>query len=242
MQKYCDFSAYSDIAIGSAKLFGINLMTNFKSPYFSLSVREFWSRWHISLSTWFKDYLYIPLGGNKCSKLKNYRNLFVTFLASGLWHGANWTFVVWGGMHGLIQIAERGFNYDKLKQNRIFKILLYIAAFAFCNFAWIFFRADSFKDAWTIIQRTYAGFPDVSYYIHGNVGNSAKDCIVAMLMVAIVGVFDYFSLKCDVLEKMTNFKGIKRVIGIIAEYSLIALIIYFIDRGINTNQFVYFQF
>lgn len=242
MQIYCDFSAYTDIAIGSAKLLGINLMTNFKSPYFSLSVREFWSRWHISLSTWFKDYLYIPLGGNKCSKLKNYRNLFVTFLASGLWHGANWTFVVWGGMHGLIQIVERGFNFDKLKQKRIFKLLLWIVVFAFCNFAWIFFRANSFNDAWTIIQRTYAGFPDITYYIHTNVGNSARDCIIAMGMVFLVGLFDYFSLKCDVIGEMTNLKGIKKIMGIITEYLLIVLIIYFIEKGINTNQFVYFQF
>lgn len=100
IQIYCDFSGYSDIAIGTAKLLDIDLMTNFKSPYLSASIKEFWSRWHISLSMWFKDYIYIPLGGNRCSKLKHCRNLFVTFLLSGLWHGANWTFVIWGGMHG----------------------------------------------------------------------------------------------------------------------------------------------
>lgn len=97
IQIYCDFSGYSDIAIGTAKLFGINLMTNFKSPYFSTSIQEFWSRWHISLSTWFRDYIYIPLGGNRCSKLRHSFNLLITFLISGLWHGANWTFVLWGG-------------------------------------------------------------------------------------------------------------------------------------------------
>ncbi len=98
IQIYCDFSGYSDIAIGTAKLLGINLMTNFKSPYYSLSIKEFWGRWHISLSTWFRDYVYIPLGGNRCSKLKRDRNLILTFLASGLWHGANWTYIVWGGV------------------------------------------------------------------------------------------------------------------------------------------------
>lgn len=107
MQIYCDFSGYSDIAIGTARLFGINLMTNFKSPYFSTSIKEFWSRWHISLSTWFRDYVYIPLGGSRCSKLRNSFNLLVTFLASGLWHGANWTFVVWGGIHGGAQVVEK---------------------------------------------------------------------------------------------------------------------------------------
>lgn len=97
IQIYCDFSGYSDIAIGTAKLLNINLMTNFKSPYYSLSIKEFWSRWHVSLSTWFRDYVYIPLGGNRCSKLKRDRNLILTFLASGLWHGANWTYIAWGG-------------------------------------------------------------------------------------------------------------------------------------------------
>ena len=97
IQIYCDFSGYSDIAIGTAKLLGINLLTNFKSPYFSSSIREFWTRWHISLSTWFRDYVYIPLGGNRCGKIRHNFNLMITFLTSGLWHGANWTFVVWGG-------------------------------------------------------------------------------------------------------------------------------------------------
>ncbi len=99
-QIYCDFSGYSDIAIGAAKMFDINLMKNFKSPYFASSIKEFWSRWHISLSTWFRDYLYIPLGGSRCSRLKHCRNLMITFLCSGLWHGADWTYVIWGGIHG----------------------------------------------------------------------------------------------------------------------------------------------
>ena len=97
IQIYCDFSGYSDIAIGSAKILNIDLMTNFRSPYYASSIREFWSRWHISLSTWFRDYVYIPLGGNRCSKFRNAINLLITFLVSGLWHGASWNFVVWGG-------------------------------------------------------------------------------------------------------------------------------------------------
>ena len=107
IQIYCDFSGYSDIAVGCAKLFGIDLMTNFKSPYFSFSIKEFWSRWHISLSTWFRDYVYIPLGGSRCSKLRADLNLLITFLVSGLWHGANWTFVLWGGINGGAQILEK---------------------------------------------------------------------------------------------------------------------------------------
>ena len=110
LQIYCDFSGYSDIAIGLAKLLDIDLITNFKSPYFSSSIKEFWSRWHISLSTWLRDYVYIPLGGNRCSKLKNKMNLIITFLVSGLWHGANWTFIFWGGIHGIAQVIENLFS------------------------------------------------------------------------------------------------------------------------------------
>ena len=105
IQIYCDFGGYSNIAIGCAKIMGFDLMTNFKRPYFAQSCAEFWSRWHISLSTWFKDYVYIPLGGNRGGAFKNYRNLFITFLVSGLWHGANWTFVVWGALNGVYQIV-----------------------------------------------------------------------------------------------------------------------------------------
>ena len=109
-QVYCDFSGYSDIARGVACLFDIDLVNNFKSPYFAASVKEFWARWHISLSTWFRDYVYIPLGGSRAGKWKTYRNLLVTFLVSGLWHGASWTFVIWGGLHGAAQIFERIWN------------------------------------------------------------------------------------------------------------------------------------
>jgi D-alanyl-lipoteichoic acid acyltransferase DltB (MBOAT superfamily) len=103
-QIYCDFSGYSDIAMGSAKVMGFNLMKNFNQPYFSSGIKEFWGRWHISLSTWFRDYLYIPLGGNRVGKWRWYYNIFIVFLVSGLWHGANWTFIIWGGLHGFYQV------------------------------------------------------------------------------------------------------------------------------------------
>lgn len=130
IQIYCDFSGYSDIAIGVAKLLGVNLMTNFRSPYFSASIKEFWSRWHISLSTWFRDYLYIPMGGNRCSSLRCNFNLLITFLVSGLWHGANWTFVFWGVMHGTCQIIEKCFS-RRLKANRGGRYFLFFWYFAF---------------------------------------------------------------------------------------------------------------
>jgi D-alanyl-lipoteichoic acid acyltransferase DltB (MBOAT superfamily) len=106
LQIYCDFSSYSTIAIGAAKVMGFTLMENFDTPYFSRSIKEFWRRWHISLSTWFRDYLYIPLGGNRCSKLKNYFNLMVTFTVSGIWHGAGWHYIVWGGTRRLPDIGK----------------------------------------------------------------------------------------------------------------------------------------
>ncbi len=148
IQIYCDFSGYSDIARGTAKLFGIDLMENFRSPYFSASIREFWSRWHISLSTWFRDYVYIPLGGNRVSKTRHYINLMITFIVSGLWHGANLTFIIWGGIHGLAQILENIFMKDKNYQLHGFEWCVKVfMTFIFCMFAWVFFRAQSINEA-----------------------------------------------------------------------------------------------
>jgi D-alanyl-lipoteichoic acid acyltransferase DltB (MBOAT superfamily) len=156
IQIFCDFSGYSDIARGCALVMGFKLMKNFDHPYFSHSLREFWSRWHISLSTWFKDYLYIPLGGNRKGKLRRYINLLITFLVSGLWHGANITFVVWGAIHGVCQIIGR---ITKPFRDRIFRFnseskvycvrngISVIITFVTVSIAWIFFRADSVSDA-----------------------------------------------------------------------------------------------
>ncbi|HOO27308.1 MAG TPA: MBOAT family O-acyltransferase, partial [Lachnospiraceae bacterium] len=172
-QIYCDFSGYTDIAIGAAKLLGFDLMTNFKSPYWSSSIKEFWSRWHISLSTWFRDYVYIPLGGNRVSKAKRNRNLMVTFLASGLWHGASWTFVLWGGIHGLCQVAEDtikefhvkkrgGREHEQSGQKRLFASHLkhagsILLTFCIVSFAWMFFRANSISDVLYILRHMFTG-------------------------------------------------------------------------------------
>ena len=133
IQIYCDFSGYSDIAIGTAKLFNINLMENFKSPYFAASIREFWNRWHISLSGWFTDYVYIPLGGNRCSKIRNKVNIWITFLLSGIWHGSAWHYVIWGGgWHGAGRIIE-GRRYSPK-----YKWIKRILVFVFCTVGWVF--------------------------------------------------------------------------------------------------------
>lgn len=240
MQIYCDFSGYSDIAIGTAKLFGINLMTNFKSPYFSTSIKEFWSRWHISLSTWFRDYVYIPLGGSRCSKLRNSFNLLVTFLASGLWHGANWTFVVWGGIHGGAQVVEKALGWDrKRRKNAGLLVLSWAAVFAFCNLAWVFFRADHLSDAWYVICHAFGGFSDISTYLHTSINLGKGRFLYICSLFLIVAAYDWRSLKTDVIDELAKWPA---VIRLAAEYAVALLTVFAIIDGTGTNQFVYFQF
>lgn len=157
IQIYCDFSGYTDIARGTSKFFGIDLMENFNFPYFSRSITEFWRRWHISLSAWLRDYLYIPLGGNRFGKLKTYRNLMTTMLLGGLWHGASWNFVFWGGLHGSYLSIERAFNYGKeYSKNYLFSISQWFITFHLVCFAWIFFRAQDFSTSKTYISGLYS--------------------------------------------------------------------------------------
>ena len=164
VQIYCDFSGYTDIAIGCARIMGIRLMKNFDHPYMATTIKEFWSRWHISLSTWFKDYLYIPLGGSRCSKARHLMNLMIVFLVSGLWHGAAWTYVIWGGIHGIYQIIGTstykarnkmlslvGLSKDTfvVKWVRRFNTLILV------SIAWLFFRANSMADAVSLVKTLF---------------------------------------------------------------------------------------
>ena len=166
LQIYCDFSGYTDIAIGCARIMGIRLMKNFDHPYMATSIKEFWSRWHISLSSWFRDYLYIPLGGNRRGRLRQLINLFIVFLVSGLWHGAAWTYVIWGAVHGIYQIIG---NLTWKPRNKLLgKIglsdrsigivwLRRVITFVLVSFAWIFFRANSLADAGLLLERLFTG-------------------------------------------------------------------------------------
>lgn len=175
-QIYCDFSGYSDIAIGSAQVMGFKLMQNFNRPYYAKSISEFWKRWHISLSTWFKDYVYIPLGGNRVERGRLYFNLFLTFLISGLWHGANWTYVVWGALNGVYLILEmatqdwrRSFSRAVGLDRRplLLKWVQVSVTFSLVFFSWIFFRAATIHDALYIVRHLFTGIPDfVSGYVH----------------------------------------------------------------------------
>ncbi|GHV41357.1 alginate O-acetyltransferase [Bacteroidia bacterium] len=152
LQIYCDFSGYSDIAIGLSLLMGFRIPPNFLTPYKSQSITEFWRRWHISLSSWLRDYLYISLGGNRKGKIRTYINLFLTMLIGGLWHGASWKFVMWGGLHGGILGVERFFKqFIKVPDNRFTRIICILFTFHFVAFCWIFFRADSFESAGNVI-------------------------------------------------------------------------------------------
>ncbi|MEO6525223.1 MAG: MBOAT family O-acyltransferase [Gemmatimonadaceae bacterium] len=167
-QIYCDFSGYSDIAIGSAQVMGFTLMKNFDRPYIARSVSEFWRRWHISLSTWFRDYLYVPLGGNRVARPRWLANLFITFLVSGLWHGARWTFVVWGALHGAYLIASLLTTDSRTRIHAALGLDRYprlVAAwqigvtFTLVTVAWVFFRATSIADAWYVLSHLGTGLP-----------------------------------------------------------------------------------
>ncbi|MCC7430995.1 MBOAT family protein [bacterium] len=158
-QIYCDFSGYSDIAIGSAKILGFDLMENFKRPYFAVSIPDFWKRWHISLSTWFKDYLYLPLGGNRKGEKKTVFNQLTVFILSGFWHGANWTFVFWGFLHGVFNSATRLVKIRKNSQKSLLQTFFSIFfTFQLVSFAWIFFRAKDLEQVFFVLEKISCGF------------------------------------------------------------------------------------
>ena len=155
-QIYFDFSGYTDMARGIARMMGLRLMLNFNNPYLATGLGDFWSRWHISLSSWFKDYVYIPLGGNRKGTFNTYRNMFLTMVISGLWHGAAWTFIIWGAVHALGRFLTRGLERTSFYRDKVPKIAKQLFVFGFVTFAWIFFRAESISDAWIIITRIFS--------------------------------------------------------------------------------------
>lgn len=241
LQIYCDFSGYSDIAIGTAKLLNIDLMRNFNSPYFSQSIKEFWGRWHISLSTWFRDYVYIPLGGNRCGKIKNYINLIITFLVSGLWHGANWTFVIWGGLHGVAQVLEKMLvKQSKRSTNILIAIPRIIITFLFCAFAWIFFVSNSASDACYVIAHLFDGIGNGAYLTTGihaiDLDNSTL--LFVGLSIALMSFYDYVSLKMDVIEVISKlYLPIRWII-----YSMFVVWSIINFSVVSASEFIYFQF
>ena len=156
IQIYADFAGYSLMAVGLAKTLGFDLINNFKRPYFATSVSEFWKRWHISLTRWLTQQIYIPLGGSRCSKVRTYWNILVTFLVSGFWHGANWTFIVWGGIHGFFQIIEKALGWNKKDSKGLIKVLRIVFTFAIVTIAWVIFRSPSIGDAIGLIDQYFS--------------------------------------------------------------------------------------
>lgn len=172
LQIYCDFAGYSLMAVGIARTLGFNLVDNFRRPYFATSITDFWKRWHISLTRWLTQQVYIPLGGSRCSKARTYWNIFVTFLVSGIWHGANWTFIVWGCMHGLLQIVEKALGWQKYEgQNSAVKAMRIVVTFLLVNFAWVFFRMPSIGDAWGVLTQMFTAPGHLSMYALGGINN-----------------------------------------------------------------------
>lgn len=242
IQIYCDFSGYSDIAKGSAKLLNIDLMDNFKTPYFSTTFKEFWSRWHISLSSWFKDYVYIPLGGNRCSKLRHYFNLLATFLVSGLWHGANITFVIWGGIHGLLQILEDIFHIKKNTKTYSFSWFIKVSLiFILMSITWVFFRASNLHDALYIFRHMFDGITNLrSYIVSGLYSFGVKaPYLLTMLAIYLIPLFiiDYINVKYDALTILNNKPMAIRYLAYFVMLLMILLLHY-----VGEVNFIYFQF
>lgn len=250
-QIYCDFSGYSDIAIGTAKVMGFELRENFKRPYFSKSIREFWQRWHITLSTWFRDYVYIPLGGNRTVKWKWYYNLIITFLVSGLWHGANWTFVIWGALHGSFLIFAIIFAQPKEKINQFIKnrniflnkIFDVSITFILVAFAWIFFRSNNINDAIYVISNLnfnvteLLNLDELSMQFRG-LGLFKEDIIKCMFLILMLCLYSTYERSEDVWKKLQKKpRWIRWSIYYILVYGIL-----FVAPHSNINNFIYFQF
>ncbi len=243
LQIYCDFSGYSDIAIGTARLMGFDLMTNFRTPYFATSLREFWQRWHISLSTWFRDYVYIPLGGNRVGEARKIFNLMVTFLVSGLWHGANWTFVIWGGIHGLILSLETVFRKSK-PFSFVPNFIKGIFIFAVVCLAWVFFRADNVSDVFLIFKNTSNGLlPQLKDPLALELAlrsfiPSSKEFINLGISLVLFGIIEILLYNQSFHELVAKWKRPLRW----GMYYLILFWIMYFGAFNKGAQFIYFQF
>ena len=255
-QIYCDFSGYSDIAIGSAQVMGFKLMKNFDRPYFSKSISEFWKRWHISLSTWFKDYLYVPLGGSRVARPRWFFNLFFTFLVSGLWHGANWTYVVWGAVNGAylvgeivlgeaaakagLKAPERGFWHWPVRAARV------ASTFALVCFAWVFFRANSLGDAVYIVSHMFDGVgtlrADVRSlaFVKMNIlmGRDKWEFIIAVTALAVLFTVHVAQRRGSARELLAQ-RGAWVRWGL--SYAVVIAVLFF-GAFNESQQFIYFQF
>ncbi|MCS2757104.1 MBOAT family O-acyltransferase [Bacteroides fragilis] len=237
---YADFAGYSFMAVGVASLLGFKIVNNFKRPYLAASVTEFWRRWHISLTRWLTSHIYINLGGSRCSKIRNYFNILVTFFVSGLWHGANWTFIVWGALHGLFQIMEKALFGDIIKKElkqikhhlTLLRFCRIIVTFLLVNFAWIFFRMPSLSDSMAFIKKILSSFCHFDFNMVGVV-------MLAYLVLGLIPliIFEFIQEYCPLfLRKAEEYVVIRW-----ATYLFLAL--GFVLFGVHDNsQFIYVSF
>lgn len=234
IQIYTDFAGYSEMAIGTSRMLGISVMENFNRPYFACSVTDFWKRWHISLTKWLTYYVYITLGGNRCSKLKQYRNIMATFIVSGFWHGANWTFVLWGGLHGLYQIIEKYAGISKIEGSNCLngkKIIRIVITFVLITFNWVLFQAKSIQDFFGTIGVLFSGF--------------AIPYTSESLNVFTFGILSIFILLFKEFkdEQAKNWHFLHSKKAFISTTSFVLLVIYILYVGqLDGGQFIYFQF
>ena len=235
IQIYADFAGYSFMAIGVGKVLGFELTKNFRRPYFAVSVTDFWHRWHISLSTWLKDYVYIPMGGSRCPKMRNYWNIFVTFLVSGIWHGANWTFIVWGCMHGICQIVEKMLGLQKCNNGWFGKCIKILITFLLINFAWIFFRMPTLTDACGVIARIFD--PDLPMTLFMPKGGKT-DLLFYTMGLSMLFVKDFFDEYYPQKLHLLNNEN-----GFVRWTSYIFIIIIIMLTGVfGADQFIYANF
>ncbi len=254
LQIYCDFMGYSTIAVGAARVLGIRLTDNFNTPYFACCVSDFWRRWHISLSSWFRDYVYIPLGGNRCGRLRKYGNILTTFVASGLWHGANWTFLAWGLLQGLYQVAgdlTRPFR-QKLyarwhckTESLSFRLGQSLSTFLFVDFAWIFFRAESMSKAFDYCKRLFTQWDPWSLF-NGELYTLGLDrfefnilivAVLALFLADLVLFLKKQDLAAFLKEQCVWFRW-----GVIWLLVLAILVYGIYGEAFESSQFIYFQF
>ena len=247
VQIYCDFSGYTDIAIGCAEIMGIKLMQNFNRPYTAKSIKEFWGRWHISLSSWFKDYIYIPLGGNRVSKFRNCLNIMIVFLVSGLWHGAAWTFVVWGVLHGLYQVIgkftfkPRNKMWEKIgisPDGKLVGAIRTFNTFMLAAFAWIFFRANSFADLKVLLTKLFTDWSlSPSFFVDSlsSMGLDLVAILTCIISVIILSMLDKTRLASDERRAKPDFRYAYLVWAIAFAWILLL-------AGDGASSFIYFQF
>ncbi|HCC06249.1 TPA: membrane-bound O-acyltransferase family protein [Candidatus Nomurabacteria bacterium] len=250
-QIYCDFSGYTDIARGGAQVLGFNLMNNFDRPYSSHSITEFWRRWHISLSSWFRDYVYFPLGGSQTSNWKIYRNIFIVFLLSGLWHGANWTFVIWGALQAIFLMYERATVSLRNSISEFFKlnmfpgfhsILQVVVTFTLICIGWVFFRAKTLTDAYFILKSSFVNIFDITKFsfwesLPKELNSNIYNVFLAILSIFILEGVQYWLRDKGFEDKVSSLNIFVR--WTIYFLMVVILRFLFVEAG---QQFIYFQF